>query len=134
MRQKYQVSEKQMREVFGDKWPAKLATLVKGEDYVERKCFSAFKRVFRADILDSLETKVGMSDTIVAVDKLEPVLESDMTLAQVDERDMTRRAVVTQRYPNPRYVNTTVGKVFVGGKPVKLGQSILVRCGVLVMR
>lgn len=128
MRQKYQVSEKQMKEVFGDKWPAKLATLVKGEDYVERKCFSAFKRVFRADILDSLETKVGMSDTIVAVDKLEPALD------QVDERDMTRRAVVTQRYPNPRYVNTTVGKVFVGGKPVKLGQSILVRCGVLVMR
>jgi hypothetical protein len=127
MRQKYQVSEKQMREVFGDKWPAKLATLVKDVDYVERRCFKSVKRVYREDILASLETIVAASETIVAAHKLEPGLD------QVDTGDLASQAVVTQRYPNPRYVNTTVGKVFVGGKAVKLGQKILVKEGKMVV-
>lgn len=126
MRQKYQVSEKQMKEVFGDKWPDKLATLVKDVDYVERKCFKSVKRVYREDILASLETIVTASETIVAAHKMEPV-------NQVDGGDLISEVVVTRRYPNPRYVETTGGKVFVGGKPVKVGQKILVKEQVMVL-
>jgi hypothetical protein len=135
MRQKYQVSEKQMREVFGAKWPAKLATLVKDVDYVERKCFNTFKRVYREDILASLETIVQAAETIVAVDKLEPEQASDLASPSSDlSKDRAVHARITKCYPNPRYVETTVGKVFVGGKRVKVGQTILVRGACLVLK
>ena len=47
---KYTLSEKTVKQHLG---PAYRPTSYKlGEDYIERKCFKSFKRIYRSDLLD----------------------------------------------------------------------------------
>lgn len=139
---KYGVYEKEVKAVLGDKYD--LLSFVEGVDYKRYKVKYGTRVAFRNGILEELRGPVVVSnDTIVPVDapeRSEPqvvgesqvVSEPQVQSANVGEA--TRDAIVTQKYPNPRYVNTTIGRVFVGGKPVKVGQTIVVKDHILVLK
>lgn len=133
---KYGVYEKEVKAVLGDKYD--LLSFVEDVDYKRYKVKYGTRVAFRNGILEELRGPVVVSnDTIVPVDAPERsesqvVSEPQVQPAKVGEA--TRDAIVTQKYPNPRYVNTTIGRVFVGGKPVKVGQTIVVKDQTLVLK
>ena len=120
------VSEKQVKEVYGDKFEDKLKLWQEGQDYVvifDKRCKLGRKNVYREDILLSLEAKLGLDELKVEVvpvkleKQVEPPSQSDNIFVDV----------VDNIYPNTRYVRTRSGKtIFVGGKGaiLKRGQRI----------
>lgn len=119
MTQKFKLSEKEVKEVYGDKFDEKMASWQEGQDYVIRKCFKSFKRVYREDLLASLEAKVGLAEDVVQV---------DVVPAKIEVQDDTIfTEVIENIFPNSRYVRVKSGKtIFVGGKGLILrrGQRI----------
>jgi len=122
MTQKYELSEKKVKEVYGDKFEDKLALLVEKVDYIkvkDKRCLAGFKRVYREDLLDSLEKKVGL-----ARDKV----KLDVSPAKLDIQDeVIFTEEVENIFPNTRYVRVKSGKtIYVGGKgtSLRLGQKI----------
>jgi len=121
MAQKFKLSEKDVREVYGDKFDDKLAGWQEGQDYVIRKCFKSFKRVYREDLIASLEAKVGLAEDVVQVD----VVPVKMTVSD----DTIFSEVVENIFPNSRYVRTKSGKtIFVGGKGLILKRGQKINC------
>lgn len=119
MAHKFKLSEKEVKEVYGDKFDEKMASWQEGQDYVIRKCFKSFKRVYREDLLASLEAKVGLAEDVVQVD----VVPAKMTVSD----DAIFTETVENIFPNTRYVRVKSGKtIFVGGKGLilKRGQRI----------
>jgi hypothetical protein len=119
MATKFKLSEKQVREVYGDKFDEKMASWQEGQDYVIRKCFKSFKRVYREDLLASLEVKVGLAEDVVQVDVVPAKIEL--------QDDTIFTEVIENIFPNSRYVRVKSGKtIFVGGKGLILrrGQRI----------
>ncbi|CAB5224824.1 hypothetical protein UFOVP742_14 [uncultured Caudovirales phage] len=119
MAHKFKLSEKEVKEVYGDKFDEKMASWQEGQDYVIRKCFKSFKRVYREDLLASLEVKVGLAEDVVQVD----VSPAKMTVSD----DTIFTETVENIFPNTRYVRVKSGKtIFVGGKGLilKRGQRI----------
>lgn len=122
MTQKYELSEKRVKEVYGDKFEHKLALLVEGVDYIkvkDKRCLAGFKRVYRVDLLDSLEKKVGLEEDNAKIDVL------PIKLSEQDEVIFTEE--VQNIFPNTRYVRVKSGKtIYVGGKgtSLRLGQKI----------
>ena len=119
MATKFKLSEKQVREVYGDKFEDKMASWQEGQDYVIRKCFKSFKRVYREDLLASLEVKVGLAEDVVQVDVVPAKIEL--------QDDTIFTEVIENIFPNSRYVRVKSGKtIFVGGKGLILrrGQRI----------
>lgn len=123
---KFSISEKKMREVLGAAY--RLENYVEGRDYVRHKIRVGTRVAFRSDILDGHVAAV--SDDTPAPAQLPE--RSEEPVAANDKLD--GEAVVTRKYPNPRYVETTVGKVFVGQKTPKVGQTINVKNGVMVVK
>jgi hypothetical protein len=122
MTQKYQLSEKRVKEVYGDKFEDKLALLVEKVDYIkikDKRCLAGFKRVYRADLLDTLEKKVGLEQDEVKL---------DVNPAKLDIQDEVIFTEEVQNiFPNTRYVRVKSGKtIYVGGKgtSLRLGQKI----------
>ena len=119
MATKFKLSEKQVREVYCDKFEEKMASWQEGQDYVIRKCFKSFKRVYREDLLASLEVKVGLAEDVVQVDVVPAKIEL--------QDDTIFTEVIENIFPNSRYVRVKSGKtIFVGGKGLILrrGQRI----------
>ena len=119
MTQKFKLSEKEVKEVYGDKFDEKMASWQEGQDYVIRKCFKSFKRVYREDLLDSLEAKVGLAEDVVQVDVVPAKIEL--------QDDIIFTEAIENIFPNSRYVRVKSGKtIFVGGKGLilKRGQRI----------
>jgi hypothetical protein len=122
MTQKYELSEKRVKEVYGDKFEDKLALLKEGFDYIkvkDKRCLAGVKRVYRADLLDSLEKKVGLAQDKVKLDV------SPVKLNIQDEVIFTEE--VENIFPNTRYVRVKSGKtIYVGakGNMIKRGQKI----------
>ena len=118
----FTVSEKQVNEVYGDKFEDKLKLWQEGQDYVvikDKRCKLGKKLVFREDILLSLEAKLGLDEPKVEVApvKLDKQVEDNTIFIEVIENI----------FPNTRYVRTRSGKtIFVGGKGaiLKRGQRI----------
>lgn len=118
----FTISEKQVNEVYGDKFEDKLKLWQEGQDYVvikDKRCKLGKKLVFREDILLSLEAKLGLDELKVEVApvKLEKQVEDNTIFIEVIENI----------FPNTRYVRTRSGKtIFVGGKGaiLKRGQRI----------
>jgi len=116
------ISEKQVKEVYGDKFEDKLKLWQEGQDYVvikDKRCKLGQKLVFREDILLSLEAKLGLDELKVEVApvKLDKQVEDNAIFIEVIENI----------FPNTRYVRTRSGKtIFVGGKGaiLKRGQRI----------
>ena len=121
---KFGVYEKQVKALLGDKYD--LASFVEGVDYKRFKTGYASRVAFRNGILEELGGKPA--ETIVSQQVQEKPVEKEQKSVGLQE------VVVTRKYPNPRYVETTGGQVFVGGKPVKLGQKIRVRNNELVLK
>ena len=122
MTQKYELSEKKIKEVYGDKFEDKLALLVEKVDYIkvkDKRCLAGFKRVYREDLLDSLEKKVGLAQDKVKL---------DVSPAKLDIQDEVIFTEEVQNiFPNTRYVRVKSGKtIYVGGKgtSLRLGQKI----------
>jgi hypothetical protein len=118
----FTISEKQVNEVYGDKFEDKLKLWQEGQDYVvikDKRCKLGQKLVFREDILLSLEAKLGLDEPKVEVVpvKLDKQVEDNTIFIEVIENI----------FPNTRYVRTRSGKtIFVGGKGaiLKRGQRI----------
>jgi hypothetical protein len=129
MTPKYELSEKKVKEVYGDKFEDKLALLVEKVDYIkvkDKRCLAGFKRVYRDDLLDTLEKKVGLEEDEVKLDVV------PAKLSQQDEVISTEE--VENIFPNTRYVRTKSGKtIFVGGKGVTLRRGQKINCKGLVM-
>jgi hypothetical protein len=132
---KYTLSEKTVKQHLG---PAYRPTSYKlGEDYIERKCFKSFKRIYRSDLLDgTLPGEVAEADTYT-----EKPLTVDVP-AVTEPRYIPIHNESTQQkivylYPNKRWVRTDVeDMVFVGMKGVNFrqGQQIWVKNKTLCIR
>lgn len=122
---KFGVYEKQVRALLGERYD--LASFVEGTDYKRFKTGYASRVMFRNGMLEELGGKPAERSEPQAelVETSEPAAQKPVGLQEV---------IVTRKYPNPRYVETTGGQVFVGGKPVKLGQRIQVCEGKLVIK
>ena len=131
---KYTLSEKTVKQHLG---PAYRPTSYKlGEDYIERKCFKSFKRIYRSDLLDgtlpsevaeqeSADDHIGYSTKIVTDPQPLPV------------SDVSTQQKIVYLYPNKRWVRTDVeDMVFVGMKGVNFrqGQQIWVKNKTLCIR
>lgn len=124
---KYTLSEKTVKEHLGATYRPLAYKL--GEDYIERKCFKSFKRIYRSDLLDG---------TLRVEETAEPVTVEDwrakVTLVpepqQLPASDEATEQTIIMLYPNSRWVKTNVeDKVFVGtrGFNFRKGQKIRVK-------
>lgn len=133
---KYGVYEKEVKAVLGDKYD--LLSFVEDVDYKRYKVKYGTRVAFRNGILEELRGPVVVSDDtaapVDAPERSESQVVSEPQVQSANVGEVTRDAIVTQKYPNPRYVNTTIGRVFVGGKPVKVGQTIVVKDHTLVLK
>lgn len=118
----FTVSEKQVNEVYGDKFEDKLKLWQEGQDYVvikDKRCKLGKKLVFREDILLSLEAKLGLDEPKVEV--------APVKLKEQVEDNAIFTEVIENIFPNTRYVRVKSGKIiFVGckGAILKRGQRI----------
>lgn len=118
----FTVSEKQVIEVYGDKFDQKMTSWQEGQDYVvikDKRCKLGKKLVFREDILLSLEAKLGLDEPKVEV--------APIKLQEQVEDNAIFTEVIENIFPNTRYVRVKSGKtIFVGGKgaTLKRGQRI----------
>lgn len=132
---KYTLSEKTVKQHLG---PAYRPTSYKlGEDYIERKCFRSFKRIYRSDLLDgTLPGEVAEADTYtekpLTVDV--PAVTEPRYIPIHNESTQQR---IVYLYPNKRWVRTDVeDMVFVGMKGLNFrqGQQIWVKNKTLCIR
>lgn len=120
----FTISEKQVNEVYGDKFEDKLKLWQEGQDYVvikDKRCKLGKKLVFREDILLSLEAKLGLDEPKVEIVpvKLDKQVEDNTIFIEVIENI----------FPNTRYVRTRSGKtIFVGGKGATLKRGQRIAC------
>jgi hypothetical protein len=132
---KYTLSEKTVKQHLG---PAYRPTSYKlGEDYIERKCFKSFKRIYRIDLLDGtlpgeVAEQESFVDKPVTVDV--PVVTEPRYIPIHNESTQQK---IVYLYPNKRWVRTDVeDMVFVGMKGVNFrqGQQIWVKNKTLCIR
>ena len=132
---KYTLSEKTVKQHLG---PAYRPTSYKlGEDYIERKCFRSFKRIYRSDLLDGtlpgeVAEQESFVDKPVTVDV--PVVTEPCYIPIHNESTQQK---IVYLYPNKRWVRTDVeDMVFVGMKGVNFrqGQQIWVKNKTLCIR
>lgn len=132
---KYTLSEKTVKQHLG---PAYRPTSYKlGEDYIERKCFRSFKRIYRSDLLDGtlpgeVAEQESFVDKPVTVDV--PVVTEPRYIPIHNESTQQK---IVYLYPNKRWVRTDVeDMVFVGMKGVNFrqGQQIWVKNKTLCIR
>jgi hypothetical protein len=119
---KFKISDKLVKERDGATYSLDKYTL--GVDYVLRKCFKGQKAVFRSDILG-----LSVVDPSKVEHKQEPKsLNVDLTQ---DKSELAELCKVKRIYPNFKWVETDLGRVWVGlkGQLLKVGQSIWVKDG-----
>jgi hypothetical protein len=132
---KYTLSEKTVKQHLGTAYRPTSYKL--GEDYIERKCFRSFKRIYRSDLLDgTLPGEVAEADTYT-----EKPLTVDVPAVTEPRYIPIHNESVQQRivylYPNKRWVRTDVeDMVFVGMKGLNFrqGQQIWVKNKTLCIR
>jgi len=116
---KFNIPEAKIKEAIGtdyqlDKFRCEV-------DYVRRKCFKSYKIMFREDIFP-----VSIVDASLVEHKQEPSIPQKMFLM----------AKVTRKYPNPRIIETSVGRVNVGKYKgqLRIGQVIKVKDGSVYLK
>lgn len=132
---KYTLSEKTVKQHLG---PAYRPTSYKlGEDYIERKCFKSFKRIYRSDLLDgTLPGEAAEQESPVE----EPVTVDVPAVTEpryIPIHNESTQQKIVYLYPNKRWVRTDVeDMVFVGMKGVNFrqGQQIWVKNKTLCIR
>lgn len=120
MKPKFTIFEKAVKERDGESYS--LDNYKENYDYIRRNVRYGTRVIFRDTILEAVSQpavdQVGEATDMVSVQK---------------QLDTLKKCRVTRKYPNPRIVETDKGRVFVGGHNVKLGQTILVKDGTLVL-
>ena len=132
---KYTLSEKTVKQHMGATYRPTSYKL--GEDYIERKCFKSFKRIYRSDLLDGTlpgeaTEQESFVDKPVTVDV--PVVTEPRYIPIHNESTQQK---IVYLYPNKRWVRTDVeDMVFVGMKGVNFrqGQQIWVKNKTLCIR
>ena len=132
---KYTLSEKTVKQHLGATYRPTSYKL--GEDYIERKCFKSFKRIYRSDLLDGtlpgeVAEQESFVDKPVTVDV--PVVTEPRCIPIHNESTQQK---IVYLYPNKRWVRTDVeDMVFVGMKGVNFrqGQQIWVKNKTLCIR
>jgi hypothetical protein len=160
MKIRFTVAEKAVMERDGAGFS--LEKYQEGVDYVVRKCFSSSKRMFRADILGLSEVDPSLVEhkqdikplkcelSEVKCDK-EPLKSQEADISPEDWRPVmpaseikvvasetiapVQECKILQVYPNFKWVQTTLGRVWVGlkGANMKRGQVIRVKGGELFL-
>jgi len=127
---KFDVSEKQVKEVYGKGFTKRLEGWKEEVDWIwvkDKRCLDGRKRVYREDILTSLEKKLEIDQDEVKVDVAPMKMIKLEELPKEDEHIF--EDVVANIFPNTRYVRTISGKtIFVGGKGILLKRGQRIRC------
>jgi len=145
MKTRFTVAEKAVMERDGAAFS--LEKYQEGVDYVVRKCFSSSKRMFRADILglsvvdpSFIEHKQDIKPLKCEQEPLKSqeadISPADWRAVPVDETIVpVQECKILQVYPNFKWVQTTLGRVWVGlkGSTMKRGQVIRVKGGELFL-
>lgn len=117
LKHRFTIFEKQVKERDGELYS--LENYKENYDYVRRAVRYGTRVIFRDTILEDTAKDV--------IWHVEVKKEAKLKSGEVQKQ------VITRMYPNPRIVDTDKGRVFVGGRPVKLGQTILVKDSTMVM-
>ena len=132
---KYTLSEKTVKQHMGATYRPTSYKL--GEDYIERKCFKSFKRIYRSDLLDgTLPGEVAEQKSPVE----EPLTVDVPVVTEpryIPIHNESTQQKIVYLYPNKRWVRTDVeDMVFVGMKGVNFrqGQQIWVKNKTLCIR
>lgn len=133
---KYTLSEKTVKQHLGTAYRPTSYKL--GEDYIERKCFKSFKRIYRSDLLDgTLPSEVAET---VTVEEWRANVEPETPVTKPKQEPVSNESVqqrIVYLYPNKRWVRTDVeDMVFVGMKGLNFrqGQQIWVKNKTLCIR
>ena len=134
---KYTLSEKTVKEHLGATY--KPLSYKLGEDYIERKCFKSFKRIYRSDLLDGTLRVEETTEPVTVEEwraevKPEPPITKPKHIPIHNESTQQR---IVYLYPNSRWVRTDVeDMVFVGMKGLNFrqGQQIWVKNKTLCIR
>lgn len=131
---KFTVTENEVRSRDGESYH--LGNYKEGEDYVSRKCFKSYKRMFREDILGGAASEQA---SVAALEEVVEVMSESKQPEQVQEepaRDQVHQCKIKRLYPNQRWVETDKGRVFVGlkGTTLRVNQIINVQNGELVTK
>lgn len=133
---KHTLSEKTVKQHLGAAY--KPTSYKLGEDYIERKCFKSFKRIYRSDLLDgTLACEVAEQEAPVE-EPATVTVESPVTEPRcIPINNESVQQKIVYLYPNNRWVRTDVeDMVFVGMKGVNFrqGQRIWVKNKTLCIR
>jgi len=142
MKTRFTVAEKTVMERDGAAFS--LEKYQEGVDYVVRKCFSSSKRMFRADILGLSVVDPSLVEHKQDIKPLKCEQESqevdispdDWRAVPINETIVpVQECKILQVYPNFKWVETTLGRVWVGlkGAHMKRGQVIRVKGGELFL-
>lgn len=157
MSTRFTVSEKAVADRDGSGYS--IENYTEGTDYVQRKCFKSMKRVFRSDILGvsvvdpskvehKQEPKVALEldEKGLRIVFAEPTPEDwrpsapeckkiEQSQVSGTSRDQVQECKVTRIYPNFKWVDTTLGRIWAGlkGRNLRLGQIIRVKNGELFL-
>ena len=134
---KYTLSEKTVKQHLGTAYRPTSYKL--GEDYIERKCFKSFKRIYRSDLLDGtlpgeMAETIGIACSDIDTSPVEPPVTEPCYIPIHNESTQQK---IVYLYPNKRWVRTDVeDMVFVGMKGVNFrqGQQIWVKNKTLCIR
>ena len=130
---KYTLSEKTVKEHLGATY--KPTSYKLGEDYIERKCFKSFKRIYRSDLLDGTLRVEEPVEQSVTVEEWRAEVPPVVTPSALHNESTQQKIVYL--YPNKRWVRTDVeDMVFVGMKGLNFrqGQHIWVKNKTLCIR
>ena len=130
---KYTLSEKTVKEHLGATY--KPTSYKLGEDYIERKCFKSFKRIYRSDLLDGTLRVEEPVEQPVTVEEWRAEVPPVVAPSALHNESTQQRIVYL--YPNKRWVRTDVeDMVFVGMKGLNFrqGQHIWVKNKTLCIR
>ncbi len=132
---KYTLSEKTVKQHLGPAYRPMSYKL--GEDYIERKCFRSFKRIYRSDLLDgTLPGEVAEQSAPEPQADVPAQVEAPHVAEPVQSGVSVEQKIV-RLYPNRRWVQTDKEEqVFVGlkGLNLKCGQIIRVKNKTLCIR
>jgi hypothetical protein len=132
---KYTLSEKTVKQHLGPAYRPMSYKL--GEDYIERKCFRSFKRIYRSDLLDgTLPGEVAEQSAPEPQADVPAQVEAPHVTEPVQSGVSVEQKIV-RLYPNRRWVQTDKEEqVFVGlkGLNLKCGQIIRVKNKTLCIR
>jgi len=123
---KFNVSEAALKAQEGASYS--VDKYVEGVDYVKKKCFKSYKLSFREGLV--IPKVVDSIPQVTESTKVDNIKLDDVTSKLDSEEVLTK---ITRFHPNPRFIETTVGRIIVNklGLNLHVNQLIRVKGGVM---